>query len=138
MPNLSWHKPNSAELTVLSLGLKFNLGPQKDAQSLFCVVRKSISPIEPSKREEARTHTIGILWRLRAHPSVSPLLSEAEKAIKDIRSNQNLVILPADKGNNAALLNRTDYHDKMLSLLADEVTYSRLKKNPTLKVQREL
>ncbi|XP_075550212.1 uncharacterized protein LOC142583607 [Dermacentor variabilis] len=60
------------------------------------------------------------------------------KAIKDLRSNQNLVILPADKGNATVLLNRTDYRDKMLSLLADEATYSRLKKDTTLKIQREL
>ncbi|XP_070395454.1 uncharacterized protein [Dermacentor albipictus] len=136
--NLWSHKPNSAELAVLSLGLNFNLGPQKDAKRLVCAVENAISQIEPSKREEARTRTIGILSRLRAHPSASPLSAEENKAIKDLRSNQNLVILPADKGNATVLLNRTDYRDKMLSLLADEATYSRLKKDPTLKIQREL
>ncbi|XP_077528832.1 uncharacterized protein LOC144140884 [Haemaphysalis longicornis] len=42
-----------------------------------------------------------------------------------------------DKGNATVLLDKADYEKKMLLLLQDSETYVRLKKDPTLKVERE-
>ncbi|XP_077539037.1 uncharacterized protein LOC144151751 [Haemaphysalis longicornis] len=43
----------------------------------------------------------------------------------------------ADKGNATVLLDKADYENEMLLLPEDSETYVRLKKDPTLKVERE-
>ncbi|BHF70512.1 hypothetical protein SprV_0301356300 [Sparganum proliferum] len=45
--------------------------------------------------------------------------------------DQNIIILPADKGGSTAILNKTDYKEKMLSLLDDRSTYQPLPTDPT-------
>ena len=46
--------------------------------------------------------------------------------------------MKADKGNCFVVLDRTDYDDKMESLLSDRSTYQLVQKSPFSKVEREL
>ena len=41
------------------------------------------------------------------------------QALKDLRSNPEIVICPPDKGNAVVLLDRSDYVHKMLHILND-------------------
>ncbi|XP_077486537.1 uncharacterized protein LOC144097778 [Amblyomma americanum] len=66
------------------------------------------------------------------------MLAEERSAVNSLRRNQDIVILPADKGNATVMLNRTDYDKKMLDLLQGRSTYVALKKDPTSKLEREL
>ncbi|XP_077508404.1 uncharacterized protein LOC144119728 [Amblyomma americanum] len=66
------------------------------------------------------------------------MLPEECNAIRSLRRNREIVILPADKSNATVILNSTDYDKKMMELLQDKSTYIALKKDPTLKVEREL
>ena len=52
------------------------------------------------------------------------------KALKELRSLEDEVILPADKGN-ATVVMRSDYDEKMRGMLDDTTTYKKLKKDPT-------
>ena len=49
---------------------------------------------------------------------------------KALRSLEDEVILPADKGN-AMVVMRSDYDEKMRGMLDDTTTYKKLKKDPT-------
>ncbi|XP_077498014.1 uncharacterized protein LOC144108719 [Amblyomma americanum] len=71
-------------------------------------------------------------------PSHSAFSRVERDAIKSLRENERIVILPADKGNATVLQDKADYEKKMLSLLEDGETYVRLKKDPTLKLEREV
>ncbi|XP_077486703.1 uncharacterized protein LOC144098003 [Amblyomma americanum] len=66
------------------------------------------------------------------------MLAEERSAVNSLWRNQDIVILPADKGNATVMLNRPDYDKKMLDLLQDRSTYVALKKDPTSKLEREL
>ena len=51
--------------------------------------------------------------------------------------DQNIVILPADKGNATVVLDRIDYVNKMESLLEDNA-YKKVKRNPTSRVETKI
>ena len=57
--------------------------------------------------------------------------------IKSLRTDQSVVILPADKGNATVVMERSDYNQKIDSLL-NAPTYSRLKRDPTRKFERRV
>ena len=74
-------------------------------------------------------HTIcGILRP--AKPPKDNLSKEQRKALKELRSLENEVILPADKGNATLMMTRDDYDTKMRGILST-ATYKQLKKDPT-------
>jgi len=56
-------------------------------------------------------------------------------ALKTLKDNTNLTILPADKGNAMMVLNTSDYKQKISSLLEDPV-YRKLAKDPTDAIER--
>ncbi|XP_070394021.1 uncharacterized protein [Dermacentor albipictus] len=133
---MSSYKPDKTELSVLSLGLNFNAGAARDKKKFVCAVENAVSQVDPAHRDEARTRVVSVLSRLRGPPS-SALSSEERQAVKRLRGNYKVVILPADKGNATVLLDKVDYSQKMLTLLEDTNTYVQLDRDPTPKVQRD-
>lgn len=63
---------------------------------------------------------------------------EEEKALQELRKNDNIKILPADKGGACVVLDSTEYNNKVLALLQDTNTYQLLKKDPTSTHERHL
>ncbi|XP_077492096.1 uncharacterized protein LOC144102812 [Amblyomma americanum] len=135
--NLYTYKPTQPELAVLELGLNFNAGPALDQRKIICAVERAIGKVDHSRRDEVRTRAVSILAKL-PNRQPSHMLAEERNAVNSLRRNQDIVILPADKGNAAVKLNRSDYDKKMLDLLQDRSTYVALKKDPTSNLEREL
>ncbi|XP_077551639.1 uncharacterized protein LOC144165714 [Haemaphysalis longicornis] len=136
--NLSSYSPNRAELDVLHLGLNFNVGPASDVKKVVWAVERAVTRVEPSRRDQARTRAIAVLSKLRTRTRESPLTSDQRRAIKTLRDNTDIAVLPADKGNATVIMNRSDYDDKVHALLSDGDTYTRLDEDPTSKLQRDL
>ena len=63
---------------------------------------------------------------------------DEQKALKRLKTDENIVILPADKGRVTVVMDKTDYNDKMDSLVNDKQTYEVLKRDPTPALQRKL
>ena len=63
---------------------------------------------------------------------------DKQKALKRLKTDENIVILPADKGRVTVVMDKTDYNDKMDSLVNDKQTYEVLKRDPTPALQRKL
>ena len=59
------------------------------------------------------------------------ITKEYREALKELRKNENIVIVPADKGSSTVVLKREDYHSK-LSKMLESGTYKQLKKDPTV------
>ncbi|XP_077513050.1 uncharacterized protein LOC144124283 [Amblyomma americanum] len=106
------HKPDPALMSVLSLGLNFKWHRPQTKENILYAVENAISKVEPSRREEARTRTLGALLRLRPLQASSTLSSVQCNAIKQLQANADLVILPADKGNATVLLDKVTYKTK--------------------------
>ena len=52
----------------------------------------------------------------------SNLTTDEQRALKRLKTDQNIVILPADKGRVTVVMDKTNYNDKMDSLVNDKQT----------------
>ena len=64
------------------------------------------------------------------------LPKQERQALKTLKDDKDIMILPADKGNATVLLNATDYTNKV-ELILDDGTYRQLKKDPTRKIETD-
>ena len=63
---------------------------------------------------------------------------EEKLALKELREEEDLIIINADKGRCTVLMDKDDYDKKMFNLLSDENTYTKLKKDPTITYKNKM
>ena len=63
-----------------------------------------------------------------AKPPQRNITHEEEEALKELKKDESIVILKADKGNATIIMNATEYNDKINCLLSDNSVYSKLSK----------
>ncbi|KAL3972435.1 transcription elongation factor S-II [Sarotherodon galilaeus] len=68
----------------------------------------------------------------------SNLTLQEKKAVASLSKDHNITILPADKGRCTVVLNTTDYHTKITTLLSDNNTYEALKRDPTSSYKKKV
>ena len=73
-----------------------------------------------------------------AKPPKPNLTYSQRAALRDLRNDNSIVILPADKGNATVVMDRSTYSDKMNALLKDEGTYLCISRNPTTRVEKQV
>ena len=75
-----------------------------------------------------------------AKPPQRNITHEEEEALKDLKKDESIVILKADKGNATIIMNATEYNDKINCLLSDSSVYSKLSKksNPITKITSDV
>ena len=66
---------------------------------------------------------------------ISPRLLDAAKSL---RSNPNIVIRKADKSSNYVILNKTDYINKIQTMLADNTKFVPISKDPTNQLKKDI
>ena len=70
----------------------------------------------------------------RCHPETSQEL----KVMKELASAVHILVLPADKGRATVVMDRTDYDEKMDTMLSEESTYQPIAKDPTPSLERKM
>jgi hypothetical protein len=55
----------------------------------------------------------------------SNLTKDEQQALKRLKNDDNIVILPADKGRVTVVMDKTDYFDKMDALVNEKQTWKR-------------
>ena len=63
---------------------------------------------------------------------------DEQQALKRLKNDNNIVILPADEGRVTVVMDKTAYFDKMDALGNDKQTYEERKRDPTPALQRQL
>lgn len=67
---------------------------------------------------------------------LAQFLKTSAKATREfLRTQKELVVLKADKGNKTVIMNGNDYKSKMLALLSDTKTYATTNRDPTSSIQ---
>jgi hypothetical protein len=66
------------------------------------------------------------------------LSKEESVALKDLRNDETVVILRADKGGAIVLMNLNDYNRKMNEHLSQSGSYRKLNCNPIKKIIRQV
>lgn len=131
-------------LNVLSLGQKFNLPTSNEkipVRDIISNLEPTIQRLEtPTDRTEMRNKLCNILTnhkKMRTKKSTFEcILKHQVKETKTfLKEHPEILVVNADKGNVTVLINKTDYMEKMKSLLNDEKTYRVLPTDPTNKIQ---
>jgi uncharacterized protein (UPF0335 family) len=127
--NLSDSELNSATKSVLAKGLNFAVAPQRiPVEDIITGVETGIYKLSSDDAETVRQLTCDILRK--AKPPISNISTDERTALKQLKLNKNLSILPADKGNVTVVMNTKDYKDKIRTLLDDTDTYKIHNRDP--------
>ena len=107
--------------------------------NITSAVEKGLKPLGNSPLVHiARAKITQILsnWR----PCTPNLTEEEFKALKLLQQDKTITILKSDKGNVTVVMDKNDYEEKMLMLLADNKIYERIdsKVNLLKSIEKEL
>ena len=133
--NLSSHPLTPAQVSLLSKGPNFALAPVNPPNVEFIsVVESACQKLLDQDVQEPRAE-VNILLR-RAKPPKSSISRKEKKALKELRKDQDRMVLTADKGVDLVVMDIKDYQDKIEGLLATQA-YRTITTDPTnrLKVQ---
>ena len=135
MVNLNSRELNQHE--ILALGLNFALTPANiQVTDIIAQVEQGQSKPKPENPNRIKTNVRQILQQSE-RMQLSNLTKAELTAVKTLRNDDSIIILPADKGNATVVLNTKDYDGKMMSIL-NEDTHAEVKRNPTNSVERRL
>ena len=93
-------------------------------QLILCLVNTKL----PDETKEHIRHQI--TTNLHNKRPVKPDNDE-QKAIKDLQNDNEIIILPADKGRMTVIMNKSDYINKANTLLRDTETCQPLDTDPS-------
>ncbi len=128
--NLSSRKLSEMETSVLQRGLQFSVTPKDlPIAAIVSEVENGCSRLREHEKTLIRAQVSNILLSSR---KPRPNLSRDEMAaVRALKEDDSLVILNADKGACTVIMDKVEYDKKLLNLLDDAVTYTKLKKDPT-------
>ncbi|XP_062849575.1 uncharacterized protein LOC134311850 [Trichomycterus rosablanca] len=129
--NLSDRQLTQAEKDILAKGLNFAVTPkQVPLVELITATESAIrnNNISDLEAEQLRMKVSACLSN--AKPPPSNISRDERYALTTLSKDNNIIILPADKGRCTVLLNQIDYHEKVMLLLSDTNTYELLKQDP--------
>ena len=70
--------------------------------------------------------------------SEANITRKEREAIRELQKDKDILVLPADKGRATVVMNRSEYEDKMSTMLSDANTYTILTSDPTEKYKKQL
>ncbi|GLV46463.1 hypothetical protein CBL_20796 [Carabus blaptoides fortunei] len=132
--NLSDEALDKDTAEVLTKGFNFAVAPLRiPVEEIVCSVESAIQKLEKDTAETIRQEVSRVLRR--AKPPKKNISKEEYTALKKLRDNQNIIVLPADKGNATVMVNSADYKNKMTAILADLV-YKPITSDPTIYLEK--
>ena len=108
----------------LSYGLKHSVTPKRiPTESVVSSVEAVLSrqrELSGSAKDDIRSRTASTVQS--ASIPDNNLTKDEQQALKRLKTDNNIVILPADKGRVTVVMDKTDYFDKMDALVNDKLT----------------
>ena len=128
------------EKEVLSKGLNFSPAPTRIPIPEIVVaveegLRKVISTVDNDKNV-ARKTIIDVLSKTKI--PVTNITQEERKALKELKKDESIIILPADKGKATVILDRKEYDEKISAMLSETNKYKELKRDPAPALERKM
>ena len=135
--NLSKYKLTKPQESVLAKGLNYAPTPDKiPVEDYIVATELACQKLPGNEAMVLRSEMAGVLRS--AKPPKSNISREERKALNDLKKEESVLILPADKGKATVLMDVQDYEDKLTEMLSDEKTYEQLSSDPTQRYKREL
>ena len=86
----------------------------------LCSVSLAVKFLPESSKDNIRSRIASTIQSASLHDS--NLTKDEQHALKRLRNDKDIVILPDDKGRVTVVMDKTDYHDKMKALVNDKQT----------------
>ena len=119
--NRSTKNITTQEERVLAKGLNFTPAPKRiPVPQIIAAVEDGFRKVHKQGVHNARIGIIGILKRSRPPPLNLSMLEY--KALRDLRKDDSIIILPSDKGRATVVLDKTEYEEKITTMLSDTNT----------------
>ena len=132
---------DQTETRVLSYGLKHSITPKRIptetivSHSVEAALSRRRDLPEPTK-DNIRSRIASTIQSASIHKH--NLTKDEQQALKRLKDDKDTVILLGDKGRVTVVMDKTDYHNKMDTLVNDKQTYEVLTRDPTPTLQRKL
>ena len=137
--NISSRPLDKTETRVLSYRLKYSVTPKRiPTETIVSSVEAVLSRQRYLSESAKDTIRSRIASTVQSASIPDNNLTKDEQALKRLKNDNNIVILPADKGRVTVVMDKTDYFDKTDALVNDKQTYEELKRDPTPALQRKL
>nr|VZI35509.1 unnamed protein product [Spirometra erinaceieuropaei] len=134
--NLSSKELTPGQLKVLSHEACFNT-TDADPVNLVATVESILKQTEESDETKhlVRQQVTALVM---AHKPRANITRTEQDALKKLRADTSIVVLPADKGRSTVVLDKTDYIQKANTLLDDRQAYLRCDDEPMRKLLTQL
>ena len=110
-------------------GLNFDVVPNRILnEEIICDIEEGIKSLNDRDKDKVRQECTIILDKAKL-PKKN-LTSEQLKALKNLRCNDKIVILKANKGGATVVMEKEEYNNKMRDHLHNIGSYKKLNKNP--------
>ena len=134
--NLSSRSLSDTEVSLLQKGLNFAITPTSiPATEIIAKVESAIRPLDAEQADTVRRNVNSILQK--AKPPEPNITREMKQALKGLKEDKNITILPADKGRASVVLDKNTYDDKVRTLI-EKGPHRLLNKDPTDRLSRKL
>ena len=127
---------SDAEESLLKKGLNFAVTPTNiPATEIIAKVVSAVRSLDAERADTVRRAVNTILQQ--AEPPKPNITKEERDALKSLKEDNTIMILPAAKGRANVVLDTDTYHAKM-SALIETGPYQPLNKDPTDRLTRNL
>ena len=125
--NISNYEPSEPEWSVLEKGLNYAMPNfKKDLPKFVSTVENISTNITGISEEERIILKHQISSSINCAQKQETISKEESTALKSLRANTDIMLVPADKGNMTVIMNTTDYKRKIEDHLEDPDTYTAL------------
>ena len=134
--NLSDTPLTEAQTSLLAHGPNFAIIPRHPPKEEYVAsIEYACQKLNEGKAEELRVEIKNILKK--SQPNKSNITKEELRAIKELKQDDQRIILTADKGVALVVLNKADYIERAEQLL-NQPTYRKIQEDPTSKQKSKL
>ncbi|XP_072018481.1 uncharacterized protein [Amphiura filiformis] len=124
---------------LLAKGLNYAVAPENNnalVNDYIVATEEACVGLSASDAAQLRAEVVGVL---KSTNNAKPNLTKVEKkALRDLKKEESIMILPADKGKATVVLDKEEYEEKVTIMLNDDKTYEKLKNDPTARYKRKL
>ena len=135
--NLSSRSLSDAEKALLKKGLNFAVTPANipATETVIAKVEAAVRQLDAEQADTVRRAVNGILQQ--AEPPEHNITKEMRDALKSLKEDESIMVLPADKGRASVVMDTDTYRAKMFTLI-ENGPYQLLNKDPTDRLTRKL
>ena len=135
--NLSKVKLSNRHLQALSKGLKFVPTPTSlDTIEVITNTEEALyaAPTIIKRAAIAEISEFTTKWK---KPSKTNITKDEQILLKEIKNNNNIIVVEADKGGKTVIMNKKEYLEKVEEKLKDNKLYEEVK-DPTAKLKKQI